>query len=183
MANVGLPVAPVQSMLLPRRGMSAVTVWLAENATLIVALSWGRGTRLVQALADQLPPEVPDQVWVAAVVKVMLVFPPASPEFPVIPDKSQLIVPAPVISLKSTLVRDEISALLVMVLAVPKILLVTKSLLTTESPFKLRPLLAVWLALSCNWSVFTAVPVLVKVPKVLAPEMAAIPEPVRATVP
>lgn len=110
-------------------------------------------------------------------------FPRQSPELPVMPDKFQLMVPAPVISLKSTLVRLEIKALLVMVLAVPKVSLVTKSLFIAEFPSKLRPLLAVWLALSCNASVFAAVPVLVKVLKVLPPVMVAVPEPVKATVP
>lgn len=120
MPHVGLPVAPTQLILLPRRAISTVTVCEAEKAALITTSSCGSGTLVVQALADQLPPEVPDQVWVAAVVNVMPEFPPASPEFPVIADKSQLAAPAPVISWKSAL--DTLTVAAVIVIAVPRAL-------------------------------------------------------------
>src|SRR5262245_33713148 len=119
MANAGLPVVPVQSIDLPNRGMSAVTVWFAENAALITTSSWHRGTRLVQAFVDQVPPDVPDHVCVAEGVKVMPELPPQSPDFPVMADKSQLPAPAPVMSLKSALLTDTEAA--VIVLAVPRV--------------------------------------------------------------
>src|SRR5688572_19181249 len=78
--QLGDPVAPAQVRLLPKRGMSALTLWLALKAALIVASSCGKGTRLVQTLALQLPPLVPLQVCAAGVVKVMPLLPPQSPE-------------------------------------------------------------------------------------------------------
>ncbi len=50
-------VAPVQSMLAPRRGMSTVTVFDVPNAQFMNTLSCGSGTREVQlAAVDHDPP-------------------------------------------------------------------------------------------------------------------------------
>lgn len=58
-ANAGVPVAPTKLILVPKRGISMVTVWLALKAALIITLSCGSGTRVVQALALQLALVVP----------------------------------------------------------------------------------------------------------------------------
>lgn len=60
--NIGLPVDPVQFILLPARGISSVTVCEAENAELIITSSCGSGTRPVHTFVDQFPPDVPDHV-------------------------------------------------------------------------------------------------------------------------
>jgi hypothetical protein len=86
--KVGAPDAPEKFISLPSRGISPVMVWLAENAEFMTTLSWGKGTLVVQAFALQLPPLVPLQVWVADVVNVILVLPPASPDLPVMAEAS-----------------------------------------------------------------------------------------------
>jgi len=84
---------------------------------------------------DQLP--VPTcQYIVSAVVNVIPVFPPASPEPPVIPDKSQLPAPAPVMSWKSVLVTTTVPA--VSVRAVPRVFDLTSILFVAELPLIVR---------------------------------------------
>lgn len=147
----------------------------------MTTLSWGNGTLPDQPLADQLPPLVPDQVWVAAVVKVMPELPPASPELPVMAERFQLPAPAPVMSRKSALVTDTVAA--VRVLGVPSVSDVTNTRLMAVLPLIVSVLVMVWLALSWRASVLTAVPVRVRLAKVLAPEITLFPEPVNETVP
>ena len=86
-AKVGAPDEPVQ-LIEPVRGISRVTVWLALKAEEILAVSCGKGTCVLHALADQFPPLVPLHVWVVGVVKVMPVFPPQSPDKPVAAERS-----------------------------------------------------------------------------------------------
>ena len=65
---------------------------LPEN----VAVSCGSGTRDDQVAVLQVVPA--EQVVVTGVVNVIPLFPPQSPESPVIADKFQFPAPAPVIS-------------------------------------------------------------------------------------
>lgn len=181
--HVGVPVEPAQVMLRPSRGISAVTVWLAENAELIVTSSWGSGTRLVQALADQLAPVVPDQVCAALVVKVMPELPPQSPLLPVMADAFQAVFM--VMSMKSTfwdpvMVAPE----LVNATAVPAALAWTSIRLVTLFPEKVSVPVTVFAPLIVRASVFAAVPVRVKVAATaLLEDQVAVPLPVMLMVP
>src|SRR3989339_1163355 len=177
-AKVGVPVAPAQVMLLPSRGMLAVTVWLAVNAALMVTSSCGKGTLPDQALSDQFPPDVPDQVCGAAVVITklpvprVLVFPPASPielAPPLVRSVSPTLLSAKVMSIKSTLVVPvRFAPVTVMVRAVPRVSDLTKGRLTDDWPAKDSVPVTVKLAYITKPSVFDAVPVRVRVPKVAA---------------
>ena len=138
-------VAPVQSTLLPSRGISAVTVWEVPNALSMKTLSCGSGTRDVQFPdADQFPEDALVQCWSAAVVKVIPEFPPQSPdELVACAVKSQLAAPAAVISCQSvhavTMVPAE------NVLAVPMAEDCSITRLTTEFPFTVSVPVIVWL--------------------------------------
>lgn len=105
--QVGVPVAPTQVILFPKRGISAVTVCEAEKALSMTTSSCGNGTREVHLVAsDQFPPLALIQCWVTATVKVIPLLPPQSPiEVPV-----QMPKPAPVISLKSALETTTVAA-------------------------------------------------------------------------
>jgi len=136
---------------------------------LITTSSWGNGTRDVHALADQLPPEVPDHVCVAEVVKVIPELPKASPELPAIADRFQEPAPAPVMSIKSALVTVTVAAF--RVAEVPTVRLLTKSRLVTLLPLivSVPVMVCVVPAVMPKSSVFTAVPVRVRLAKVLLP--------------
>ena len=119
-------VAPVQSTLLPKRGISATTAVDVLNASSMYTSSCGRGTREVQlAAVDQEPPSAFCQCWSAAVVKAaspraFMVLPPQLPEPRAAALMSQVAAPAPVMSWKSAL--EMLMAAAVMVRAVPTML-------------------------------------------------------------
>src|SRR3990167_9676038 len=71
----GFPVAPVQLMLRPSRGMSAVTVRPATKALLITTSSCGNGTRVVHPCVDQVNEAVPVAVCVAETVAFVVTAP------------------------------------------------------------------------------------------------------------
>ena len=102
-------------------------------------------------------------VW--AVVKVIPLLPPASPEPPAAADRSQ--PPAPVISWKSALEAETAAA--VRLTAVPGTLTITNKRLTAEFPAKVSVPVMVWLAEKATLSVLAAVPVRVRAVKVFAP--------------
>lgn len=82
----------------PILGISCVIV--ATPAVVNVAVSCGSGTRDDHVAVDHVAPDC--QSVVTGVVKVILLFPPQSPLFPVIADRFQLPAPAPFISCMST---------------------------------------------------------------------------------
>lgn len=161
-SQVGEPVDPDQLISLPSRGISAVIVCEAPHALPKTTVSCDRGTRVVQALADQFPPDVPLQVCVAGGVKVMPVFPPASPKA-VAPEPAtvQVAAPVPSISCHSTmLVQTSVPALIVMSEA--KVWLLTNIRFTAELALIVRVPLTVCVAPNAQKFVLAAVPVLVR---------------------
>lgn len=132
LAQSGVPVAPVQLIDLPARGISRVTVCDPENAEAITTSSCGNGTRLVQAFADQLPPLVPLHVCVAPLVNVIPELPPQSPLNPVIADRFQLPAPAPTMSRKSA--YEHVTFAAVKVTGVSSVLDFTNRRLMLELP-------------------------------------------------
>lgn len=113
-------------------------------------------------------------------MKVIPELPPQSPDNPVIAEASKDA--ENVISLKSTLDADGVTPVLVIVIAVPITELLTIILFVAEFPFKLRAEVTVKLAIMSNVSVFTAVPVLVKVATVKLSLHVAVPEPLKIIV-
>lgn len=100
-----------------------------------------------------------------------IVLPPQSPDPPVIPEKSTFDPPlAKVISLKSTLEHpDMVAPVRVRVRAVPRVSEETRTRLIAELPSMLRVLVTVMFEARISVSVFTAVPVLLRVWKEKAP--------------
>jgi len=177
LAQAGLFVANVQSIFFAARGISKVTVFepalkeLASKTT----LSWGKTTRVTD-ICDP-PPLVAVNQWVESdqvlvsldqnqvvgEVKVMLLFPPASPEPPVAPDKFHPEIPAPVISRTSRLETETVEA--VIVDGAPKTKAVNKILFTDELPFRVNVLLTVK-GPTAREAVLDALPVIVTLAKV-----------------
>lgn len=128
----GVPVIPDVEMFLPNLATLIVIVCPPENADEMTTSSCGNGTLVVQALADQLPPDVPDHVCVAGVVKVMPLLLPQSPLPPLIDAKFHEPAPAPTMSWKSVFVTVTDPA--VIVLCVPGISDCKYTLLIEEFP-------------------------------------------------
>jgi len=72
MFRIGLPELPVKSIDFPSLGMSAVIVCPAVKALGIDTSSCGSGTREVQPCVDQVNDDVPAAVWVAGVVRLVV---------------------------------------------------------------------------------------------------------------
>lgn len=163
-------VAPVKSTDFPSRGISAVTVRDVVNAQFRLTSSCGNGTRDVQlAAVDQEPPDVFVQVCVVGVVKVIPLLPPQSQLPPEIADKFQEPAHAHIISWKSAFVTDTVAA--DNVYEVPSVSEQTNKRFTVELPLIVRVPVTVLLPLNRHKFVLTAVQVIVKVAKVLAPEI------------
>lgn len=117
--NVGVPVAPVQSIA-PIRGMFCVTVCEALNALSMRHVSCGNGTRDVQLpIVQKLPLVARVQCCVVASVKTMPVFHPQSPLHPVIAERFQFAAPAALMSWKSTFEKDTAAAVMVLCTLTP----------------------------------------------------------------
>ena len=95
------------------------------------------------------------------------------PEFPnalptEVPD--QVAAPAPVISWKSVFVRETVAA--VIVLVVPRVLLLTRSLFVALFPVKVKVPVIIRLPLKTLLALWDAPPVLVRFVKVIDPVIA-----------
>ncbi len=158
-------VAEVEKSTDPILGISCVIV--ATPAVVNVAVSWASGTLTDQVAVDHVVPAC--QFVVTGEVNVIQVFPPQSPELPVIADRFHEPAHAPIISWISTLEQTTDDAVsLKGAHLVPEL---TNNRFITELPASVRVPVIVWSALIVRVSVFVAVHVLDKVANVLFHEI------------